>query len=297
MSIVTLQGVERRFGRTRALDGVDLLIDTPQVVGLVGRNGAGKSTLLRLLPPLLPASAGQVRVFDRDPWTDEEAIRTRLGYVSDQDRFPPYLRADDIFDLCQDCYPSWDPALVERFTSRFALDRRRRLSQLSKGQQRQIALLAGIGHRPELLILDEPAGGLDPVARRELLQVLVELLAEAGSTVLFASHQFGDVNRLAERLVIVHQGRILRDGDLHGLLGGYCRALVPTTSRPPAVPWCLGDNRRIDGLELLLECPMSEAVERLQGVDAAIEVLTIEPIGLEDLFIALTGRDERDAPA
>jgi len=110
MSIIALERIHRNFYKTDALCGVDLVIDVPQVIGLVGRNGAGKSTLLRLLPPLLKPTSGTVRVFDRDPWLEPETLRQRIGYVPDKDQFPVGMRALDLLQLCAAVYTNWDPS-------------------------------------------------------------------------------------------------------------------------------------------------------------------------------------------
>ncbi|MBA2480056.1 MAG: ABC transporter ATP-binding protein [Planctomycetes bacterium] len=292
MSIIAFTGVTRSYGASEALRGVDLVIDRPQVVGLLGRNGAGKSTLLRMIPPLIHATRGSVRVFDNDPWKYQETNKLRLGYLSDSDVHPLGLRIEDLFQLCSEVYPTWDQALVDRFAGRFGLTKQRVLALLSKGQQRQVGLLCAVGHRPELLVLDEPAGGLDPVARRDFLSVVIEVLADSGGTVLFASHLFGDVERLADRIVILHQGRVLVDEPSERLQADACRIEMPwsetTSERLSAWKACARVERTGERLVGTLRVAPADASA---GVAAEIgsAPTEVQAIGLEDLFIALTG--------
>jgi ABC-2 type transport system ATP-binding protein len=292
MSIVAFAGVTRTYAASDALRGVDLTIDRPQVVGLLGRNGAGKSTLLRMIPPLIHPTRGTVRVFGSDPWQAQETNKLRLGYLSDSDVHPAGLRIEDLFRLCSEVYPTWDQALVDRFAGRFGLVQKLVIAFLSKGQQRQVGLLCAVGHRPELLVLDEPAGGLDPVARRDFLSVVIEVLADSGGTVLFASHLFGDVERLAERIVILHQGRVLVDQPSERRQAEACRIELPwadaTRDRLQGWAACARVERTGDRLVGTLRVAPAEASARVAS-ELGSAPLDVQPIGLEDLFVALTG--------
>jgi ABC-2 type transport system ATP-binding protein len=296
MSIISLERVQRIFTTTEALKGVDLVIDQPQVIGLVGRNGAGKSTLLRLLPPLLKPSAGTVRVFDQDPWLAPEALRQRIGYVPDKDQFPFGMRALDLLQLCAAVYTGWDAALVQRFATRMQLDLKSSFSKLSRGQQRQVSLLCAIGHRPELLILDEPAGNLDPSVRRDFLSVLIELLGDAGSTVLLATHLFPDLERVAERIVILHEGKVIADGSTQDVTRSICRIEAVVTPEVLAAlrSWdvCLhaepGQGFQVQ--VLVLACREERARDLLaERYGQTVQVRAVQSMGLEDAFIYRTG--------
>ncbi|MBA3707948.1 MAG: ABC transporter ATP-binding protein [Planctomycetes bacterium] len=291
MTILELDRVTRRYRRTEALNQVSLRIDQPQVVGLLGRNGAGKSTLLRLIPPLIGADSGTVRVFGNDPWSHQEANKLRLGYLADTDIHPPGLRAQDLFDLCASVYPTWDPALVDRFADRFEVQRRKPLGQLSKGQQRQVGLLCAVGHRPELLVLDEPAGGLDPVARRDFLSVVIEVLADSGGTVLFASHLFADIERLAERIVILDRGRVILDDPLDAVRSQSCRVEVSgddaLLARLRAWTPCVHAASASGRITASLRLAPDDARTRLAS-ELGATVDEAQAVGLEDFFIALT---------
>jgi ABC-2 type transport system ATP-binding protein len=293
--ILEMDKVTRRYlaGGPEALRGINLRVGEPQVIGLIGRNGAGKSTLLRMIPPLIHASSGSVRVFGLDPWEHQEAIKLRLGYLADSDIHPVNIRARDLLELCAAVYPTWDQALADRFIKRFDLNISMAIRKLSKGQQRQIGLLAAVCHRPELLILDEPASGLDPVSRRELLNVVIELLADAGSTVLFASHQLTDVERLASRVVIIHQGLVLADQSVDELKQNACRVECDASSisAEQMRSWrdCVAVESVGTRLQATLLCRPDLANQRLREKFGPLAAAAdAQAIGLEDLFSAWT---------
>ena len=285
--ILDIRNVVRHFGSTLALDGVDLVIERPQIVGLIGRNGAGKTTLLKLIPCLLRCESGSLQVFGQDPWRNQEQVLARMGYLGQDDLPPGTLKAQDLLDCAAGVYPGWDAAMAHRLLERFAIDPRRRLATLSGGQRRAVFLILAVAHRPELLVLDEPAAGLDPVARRELLEAVVDLLAEAGSTVILSSHQFHDIERLAERVVLLHQGRVLADTSLEELRSA-CRVEVSAQLPNAVLPaQSMVASRQVDGRHrLTVRLPAEEVRQRLQGAGVSANVASIT---LEDLFIDWTG--------
>jgi len=293
MSILSLRNVSRRFGGGEALIGIDLEIDRPQVIGLVGRNGAGKSTLLRLLPPFIHASSGSVEVLGMDPWADPIALRGRMGYVADQDVVPAGVRGRDLLALCASVYPRWDVALIQTFQRRLGIDGNRLFSALSRGQQRQLALLMAIGHRPELLLLDEPAGNLDPAVRKEVLGIIIELLNESGTTVIIATHLLSDLERLAERLVILSHGRKVHDGSIEDMTRQVCRVEVAPGAidlgRLAHSPLLLAQEPHGLGTVIILACSPSEAGAVVAGLAGpGTVVLDAQGMTFEDAFIYRT---------
>jgi len=298
MSILSLRNISRRYRGGEALSGIDLEIDHPQVIGLVGRNGAGKSTLLRLLPPFIHASSGSVEVLGVDPWVDPIALRGRLGYVADQDAVPSGVRGRDLLALCASVYPRWDASLIQTFQRRLGIDCNRLFSALSRGQQRQLALLMAIGHRPELLLLDEPAGNLDPAVRKEVLGIIIELLNESGTTVILATHLLSDLERLAERLVILSHGRKVHDGSIEDMTRDLCRVeLAPGPSdlgRLAQSPILLAQEQRGTGTVLILACAPGVAGATVAGLAGPGTVVRdAQGMTFEDAFIYRT----RDLPA
>jgi ABC-2 type transport system ATP-binding protein len=238
MSILEFHDVHRAYRRgVDILHGLDLTIETGQVVGLLGGNGAGKTTLLRLAMGMLEPQQGSVQVFGLDPRVRPVAVKRRVGYVSEEQILPPFLRVAQVIELHRGLFPTWDPALAARLIHRFDIAPQAKIKTLSKGQARQVALLCAVAHRPELLLLDEPAGGLDPAARREFLETSIQLLNEGGTTILFSSHHMTDVERLADRIVMIHDGGVLIDTGTAPCSGAaVCSSTRRSTRRSRARP-------------------------------------------------------------
>jgi ABC-2 type transport system ATP-binding protein len=274
----------------QALTELSLSVEPGEVVGLLGRNGAGKTTLLHCLLGLLRPTEGSVGVFGLDPRREPLEVKRRLGQVSEHDMLPPGRRVDELLRFHAELFPDWDAALCDELVSRFGLNRLDRIRQLSKGQVRQVSLVCAVSHRPELLLLDEPAGGLDPAARREVLQTAIELLAEGGTTVLFSSHHMNDVERLAQRVVLLHDGRVLLDDEIDALREGCALAVLPAAQAPQLenLPRCLRVRPRGDVTHAVIAAAPDEArgllAEHLERDDVRCSGLS-----LEDLFVELVG--------
>jgi len=264
-----------------------------EVVGLLGRNGAGKTTLIRIAMGIIEAQSGQVRVLGCDPRRDAVAVKQRIGYVSEDQILPSFMTVSQIMDLHAGLFPTWDDGMARSLVDRFQLPPRKKIRDLSKGQARQVALLCAVAHQPELLILDEPAGGLDPSARREFLETSINLLNEAGSTILFSSHYMSDVERMAGRIVMLHHGRVLLDRDLDSLREEHCLAMVPgppaaTAERLTALPACIGTRRRDQATHAVFRLPPAACRDLLQR-ELGLENIPCTTIGLEEMFIELAG--------
>jgi ABC-2 type transport system ATP-binding protein len=194
-------------------------LDLPRgcVVGLVGANGAGKSTLMRLLPGLDTRTSGSVKVLGRDPETDPVGVRTRMGWMSDD--MPVFdLRIDRLLTRLSALYPTWDLDLVRRLVDQLGLDLRKLPSDLSKGEGTRLRLVLALAFRPDVVVLDEPATGLDVAGRRALLAAVLDVSQDPQRTVLISSHALSDVERIADRLVVLHRGSVLHEGVTDSLI-------------------------------------------------------------------------------
>jgi ABC-2 type transport system ATP-binding protein len=187
------------------------------VVGVVGPNGAGKTTLLRLLPGLDRADAGTIDVLGDDPWRHPERVRLQVGFMAD-DQALFNLRIDKLLWVLSGYYPTWDAPLVDRLLERFQLDPTRKVLGLSRGEAVRIRLVVSMAHRPRLLVLDEPAAGLDLAGRRALLTSVLEVVKDEGCSVLVSSHQLSDLERITDRLLVLHRGRVMREGATNDLV-------------------------------------------------------------------------------
>ena len=294
MAVLEFKNVARSFGDTRVLANLEFAVEEGEVVGLLGRNGAGKTTLINLVMGMLAPDAGQVRVFGQDPRENPVAVRKRIGYVAEDQELPPFLRVGQVLGLYRELYPDWDQAAADELVDRFELPVGRKVSDLSRGQARQVALLCAVSHRPELLILDEPAGGLDPAARRQFLETSIRLLNETGTTILFSSHHMGDVERMASRLVMIHETEKWIDSALDDIRDGYCLALVPrdasTTDDLLGMEGCLCARDRGPALHAVFAAG-TEACRMSLARELGRDDVQCRPLPLEEMFIELVGRD------
>ncbi len=202
------------------LDVPEWRVGPGEVVGLVGPNGAGKTTLLETLAGLRPATSGSVRVLGHEPWTHPAEVRSKLGFMSDD--MPVFdKRVGPLLRMLSGYYPTWDAELVELLLERFKLDPRLKSSRLSRGQGTRLRLVTAMAFRPAVLILDEPAAGLDVGGRRTLLESVLDVVRDPDRSVLVSSHMLADVERIADRLLVLNEGRVVRDGRTDRLVGEH----------------------------------------------------------------------------
>ncbi len=290
MSLIEVNQLEFSYTTdVPTLRGFDLHIEAGSVVGLLGRNGAGKTTLLRALMGLMRPGKGTVKLFGADPVKEPIAVKQRIGYVSEDQILPEAWSLRQIVAMHREVFPNWDVEFAEELMVRFQIPGNKRVQEMSKGQARQVALLCAVAHRPELLILDEPGSGVDPVMRRELLETAIELLADSGSTILFSSHHVGDVERLANRIVVMDYGQVVLDAELDDLKEGYCVVTAPqddeAARRLRGTPGFLSLRVKNN----LLRAVFAASPEDLAGKLAGIPGAGASRVALEDLFIDLVG--------
>ena len=294
MSVVEFRNIHRAYKKGEdVLAGLDLEIPKGQVVGLLGKNGAGKTTLIRLAMGMLETQKGEVRIFGMDPREKPVEVKRRIGYVSEDQILPEFLKVKDVIALHRDLFPDWDDSMAADLVDRFQLPLGRKIKKLSKGQARQVALLCAVAHRPELLILDEPAGGLDPAARREFLETSIRLLNESGSTILFSSHYMTDVERMAGRIVMLHEGKVLIDSEMDSLQEDYSLALIPHENgelreRLLSLDGCLGVRKRSDAWHAVFSHDPSRTQQVLES-SLGVADARCQAIPLEEMFIELAG--------
>jgi ABC-2 type transport system ATP-binding protein len=292
MNVLEIDGVRRAYTRGHnVLDGVSFAVEEGEVVGLLGKNGAGKTTLLRIAMGMIEAQEGSVRVFGLDPREDAVEIKRSIGYVSEEQILPGFMTVRAVVDMHRRLFPDWDDEVAAELLERFRLSGRSKVKTLSKGQARQVALVCAVAHRPRLLILDEPAGGLDPAARREFLETSIRLLNVAGSTILFSSHYMTDVERMAGRVLMIHEGRLLLDSALDDLRENHCLALVPPgpeAERVLAADGCVGGRRRSEGVHAVFRYAPERCLAFLER-ELGIAGARCAAITLEEMFIELAG--------
>ena len=224
--IIEVSRLARSFGEKEALQGLSFTVQPGQVFGLVGENGAGKTTLIRHLLGAYQAETGAVRVFGHDPVANPVAVLSQVGYLSEDRDLPLWMRVGELMAYTAAFYPGWDESYAEEMRQRFALPKEAKIRQLSRGEKAKAGLLAALGHRPPLLILDEPSSGLDAVARKDILGAVVRSVAEEGRTVLFSSHLLDEVERVADHILMMHHGTAALDMPMDELRARHHRFIV-----------------------------------------------------------------------
>src|SRR5438105_8123634 len=212
--VIEVTELTRRFDSKTALDSVSLSMPRGAVYGLVGANGAGKTTLIIHILGLLRAQSGSVRVFGLDPVADPVGVLSRIGYLSEENDLPGWMRVEELIRYSRAFYPAWDDVYAEELRQAFALDPTAKIKNLSKGQKARAGLLIALGYRPELLLLDEPSSGLDPIVRRDILGAVIRTIADEGRTVLFSSHLLEEVEQVADHVTMINNGKIVLSAPL-----------------------------------------------------------------------------------
>ena len=272
----------------RVLSDVSLTVEPGQVLGLIGRNGTGKSTLIRCLLGLVEPEAGTARIWGQSAADLGDGIRKRLAYVPQAPEAMGWMTPSQMFAFVARFYPAWDEDYVRDFLARAELPPRVPLSRLSPGERQHVAIARALASRSELLVLDEPAASLDPVARRGLLRDIVERSGECGCTVLFSTHIVSDLERVASHVAFLSQGRIVVHEELDALKERHLRLHVPAevaANVEAAVAGEIARRVRDDGSLCLVLLPAAgsprPALLDAPGVRA-------DRLSLEDLFVEIT---------
>lgn len=240
---ILVQNVRRSFGGKPVLDDLSFSVRPGSIYGFLGRNGSGKTTTLRMLAGLIKPAAGTIHILGHDPFTMGAAERQWLGYMSEKAIIPPLATVRSVLKLGRDLYPNWDAALAESLLAKYGISPKARSAALSQGNQRLLGFIMAIAPRPKVLLLDEPAANLDVVARREILDDILELLRDCGATVLFSTHILSDVERVADEIGILANGKLrisesldelkdsIRQVRFYGFPNGMPQAEIPGSFR------------------------------------------------------------------
>jgi ABC-2 type transport system ATP-binding protein len=229
MSALRAVGLGKRYGSNWALENCTLELPVGSITALVGPNGAGKTTLLQLAVGLATPSAGRVEVLGLSPRDDAPSVLPRVGFVAQEHPLYRRLTVGDTLKLGAKLNPSWHADAAHERIEALGLSLRQKVGTLSGGQQAQVALTLALAKRPELLLLDEPVASLDPLARREFLQSVMEAAADTGMTVVLSSHILADLERACDHLVILSQARVQLDGPIDDIVASHCLLTGPRT--------------------------------------------------------------------
>ena len=284
---ISVTGLVKTFGRTRALDGLDLTVRAGEVHGFLGPNGAGKSTTIRVLLGLLRADSGDVRLLDGDPWRDVASLHRRIAYVPGDVTLWPNLSGGEVIDLLGRLRGGQDAKRKAELLERFELDPRKKGRAYSKGNRQKVALIAALASDAELLILDEPTSGLDPLME-EVFQSCVTDERDSGRTVLLSSHILSEVEALCDRVSIIRKGRTVETGSLADLRHLTRTSISVELATPPNGLATLPGvhSAKIDGNRVSLEVDTSQLDAVLSRLtEAGVRSLISRPPTLEELFL------------
>ena len=291
---VSIRHLGKRFDHRDVLQDITTEVRPGDVVGVIGKNGAGKTTLLEALLGFSPPSSGSAEIFGENSLAMSAAVKARIGFVPQADELLPTLTGRRQISLTGTFYPNWDQSLVDKLAAEWEVPLDRAVLKLSGGERQKLSTLLALGNRPDLLVLDEPVASLDPLARRRFLQQLLEIASDPHRAVIFSTHIVSDLERVANRIWIVKDGRLLWDGETDALKQSVKRLHIraqqplPTTfALPHVLPHVLHARRAQDGL--------SATVTVRDADDAAIAVLAksldahieSEGLGLEDIFLEI----------
>jgi ABC-2 type transport system ATP-binding protein len=287
---VVARGLSKSFDRTLVLENLSLEVRPGDVIGVLGKNGAGKTTLLELMLGFTPATAGEVQVFGHGSYGLPGAAKARIGFVPQQDELINQLSVADQIRVVRSFYRNWDDALVDRLVREWEVDPAARVRSLSVGQRQKLSILLSLGHRPDLLILDEPVASLDPLARRQFLEQIVDVAADGRRAVILSSHIVSDIERLANQIWIIKDHRLYWHGDFDDLKDSIVR-LHLRAARPLPATREIADAIRVEHVEtgamaVLRNFDMARADEIAGSIGADVEI-EVEPLTLEDIFLEL----------
>jgi len=287
-SVIETQNLTKRYGNVTAVNDITFAVGRGRVTGFLGRNGAGKSTTIKMLLGMVRPTSGAGNVLDYriDDRKESVLLRKKVAYVGEDKGLYPYMTVQQIIRFTRSFYEDWRPEIEQRLLNHYELPPDRKIKALSKGMRTKLALLLALSRRPELLILDEPTEGLDPVSVEELLEML-QGTASDDTAIFFSSHQLHDVERIADCIIMIDHGKLVMDVTLEQLRRHYRRIVLEFDGRPPAEKFEIPgvDQIQIKGpqLTLLTNCNPDVVIEHARHLSAlSVEVA---PLSLREIFL------------
>lgn len=290
--VIRAEAVTVRYGKQLAVEDATLTVPRGSVYALLGRNGAGKSSLVRCLTGLQKPERGAITIFGDDVWRHRAKLMNRVGLVAEDSDAPPAMTVAQIGEFCGRLHARWDAGTVEGRLERFAIKPEARFGNLSKGQKKQVMLAMALATSPDVLILDDPALGLDVVARKSLFDEVIAELADRGITVFITTHELSAIESLADRVAIMRGGRVVLDEDMETLKQRFRR--IRYASAPVALEagnlvaasvrqWGTGTEAVVSNYDEI-------AFERFRSTSGIGHAET-SPMTLEEIFIAVAGEE------
>jgi len=291
---IETHALHKHYGDVHAVDGLDMNVPRGAVYGFLGRNGAGKTTTIRMLAGLAHPSRGQMRVLGLDPRADSVAILERTGLVIDK-MLIPSMTGNDLVRFNRGFFPRWSDALAAKYSEVLELDMKRKFRKLSTGNRTKLCLLLALAQGAELIMLDEPTAGLDPVVTDQLLRVLVEDVANEGRTLFLSSHHLSEVERIAEWVGIIDHGKLLLEGRLDDMRANFCRIRVVGEALGLAEwPDIVSVNTGQGTTEYVVRANADALAAHLQSQGAV--VLDVTSLNLSEIFLEVVGKGKTYVP-
>jgi ABC-2 type transport system ATP-binding protein len=291
-SPLVIRDLMKRYGRKLVLGGVDLVIPTGSVTGLLAKNGEGKTTLIKAALGLIRTDGGEVRVLGEPPRELRAEAKARVGYVPQVVALYPWMRPKQLLAYTAAFYPNWNQRLGEQLLRDWRVDPETKVGALSVGTLQKLSIILALAHEPELMILDEPAAALDPQARRDFLKALLEVAADGRRTILFSTHITSDLERVADSVAILRGGRIAYHGALDELKDSVKRLhiVVPENVTPEQLAAAAPGVTRsaVEGGEALLSVRTSAVEQVAEQIEQRLgATVRVEDLSLEDIFLEL----------
>jgi len=288
---VQFDQVSRHFGGVRALSLASFTVMPGSITALLGPNGVGKSTILKICANLLRPTTGEARVLGRKSTALSPDDFRRIGYVAEGMDLPLWMTVEAFLGWCRPLYPAWDRALEKKLLTEFALPMGRKLKHLSRGERMKAALVSALSYRPELLLLDEPFSGLDPLVRDQFLGGILELAGQEGWSVLISSHDLAEIDTLTDQVLFLQQGKIVLDEASESLIARHRRVRLILPEESAALPRLPGNwvnasrsGRVLQFIDMSVKPDLGEVVRHHFPQAEGIE---ISPMTLRDIFISI----------
>jgi ABC-2 type transport system ATP-binding protein len=288
--VIETHSLHKQYGSTRAVDGLEMRVPRGSVYGFLGRNGAGKTTTIRLLAGLIKPTGGHARVLDMDPQTERIPVLERTSFVIDK-MLLPSMTGNDLVRFNRGFFPRWSDALARKYTDALEIPMKQKFRKLSGGNQTKLCLLLALSQGAELVVLDEPTAGLDPIVTDQLLRIIIDDFAGEGRTLLLSSHHLSEVERVADWIGIIDQGKLLLEAQLDDVRTNFRRIRVVGENLRLPVGNEVFRTRTVEGTtEYVLRANAEVFIASLRNQGAT--VLDVSPMNLHEIFLEVVGKGE-----
>ena len=291
---IETQSLYKHYGNVRAVDGLDLHVPRGSVYGFLGRNGAGKTTTIRMLAGLTHPTSGQMRILDLDPQTDRIRVLERTGFVIEKTLLP-MMTGNDLVRFNRGFFSRWSDTLARKYVEVLEIPMKRKFRKLSTGNQTKLCLLLALAQGAELLMLDEPTAGLDPIVTDQLLRVMVDDFASEGRTLFLSSHHLSEIERVADWIGIIDNGKLLLEARLDDIRANFRRVRVVGDALPIAATSGVFTTSTDQGTtEYVLRGDADAFTAYLRSQGAT--VIDVSPMNLPEVFLEVVGKGETNVP-